>query len=238
MGGLLGFYNSMMDYLHTLTVGTTLFRLLTAMVIGGIIGVDRGMKKRVAGVKTHMIVCMGATLVMMTGEYIRLYSNGTGVGDTARLGAQVVSGIGFLGVGTIVVTGQKHVSGLTTAASLWASGCIGLAIGIGYYSGAWFAAIGIILVFKYGKFIEVYAEAHSNTYEVYMEFENEDKMAEAIRELKDKDISISSVVIIKKKTKTTSVVVQATIEAAKWKTKAAIFRETSQQDGVLSVKEI
>ena len=119
MGGILGACNAISDYLHTLNMGSTLFRLILAMFLGCLIGIDRGMKKRVAGVKTHMIVCMGATLVMMTGDFIHVYSNGAGIGDTARLGAQVVSGIGFLGVGTIIVTGQRHVSGLTTAASLW-----------------------------------------------------------------------------------------------------------------------
>ena len=125
MGGILGACNAISDYLHTLNMGSTLFRLILAMFLGCLIGIDRGMKKRVAGVKTHMIVCMGATLVMMTGDFIHVYSNGAGIGDTARLGAQVVSGIGFLGVGTIIVTGQRHVSGLTTAASLWYRTCCG-----------------------------------------------------------------------------------------------------------------
>ena len=98
MGGILGACNAISDYLHTLNMGSTLFRLILAMFLGCLIGIDRGMKKRVAGVKTHMIVCMGATLVMMTGDFIHVYSNGAGIGDTARLGAQVVSGIGFLGV--------------------------------------------------------------------------------------------------------------------------------------------
>ena len=119
MGGILGACNAISDYLHTLNMGSTLFRLILAMFLGCLIGIDRGMKKRVAGVKKHMIACMGSTLVMMTGDFIHVYSNGAGIGDTARLGAQVVSGIGFLGVGTIIVTGQRHVSGLTTAASLW-----------------------------------------------------------------------------------------------------------------------
>ena len=154
MGGILGACNAISDYLHTLNMGSTLFRLILAMFLGCLIGIDRGMKKRVAGVKTHMIVCMGATLVMMTGDFIHVYSNGAGIGDTARLGAQVVSGIGFLGVGTIIVTGQRHVSGLTTAASLWTSACIGLAVGIGFYSGAIFTTLGLILVFKYAKYIE------------------------------------------------------------------------------------
>ena len=185
MGGILGACNAISDYLHTLNMGSTLFRLILAMFLGCLIGIDRGMKKRVAGVKTHMIVCMGATLVMMTGDFIHVYSNGAGIGDTARLGAQVVSGIGFLGVGTIIVTGQRHVSGLTTAASLWTSACIGLAVGIGFYSGAIFTTLGLILVFKYAKYIEVYVEEHSNTYDVYMEFENEDKMSMVIKKLRD-----------------------------------------------------
>ncbi len=238
MGGILGACNAISDYLHTLNMGSTLFRLILAMFLGCLIGIDRGMKKRVAGVKTHMIVCMGATLVMMTGDFIHVYSNGAGIGDTARLGAQVVSGIGFLGVGTIIVTGQRHVSGLTTAASLWTSACIGLAVGIGFYSGAIFTTLGLILVFKYAKYIEVYVEEHSNTYDVYMEFENEDKMSMAIKKLREEDILISNVVIIKKRSKTQSVVIQATMEAAKWKARHTVFREVRQQEGVISVEEI
>ena len=84
MGGILGAYNAISDYLHTLNMGSTLFRLILAMFLGCLIGIDRGMKKRVAGVKTHMIVCMGATLVMMTGDFIHVYSNGAGIGDTVR----------------------------------------------------------------------------------------------------------------------------------------------------------
>ena len=125
MGGILGACNAISDYLHTLNMGSTLFRLILAMFLGCLIGIDRGMKKRVAGVKTHMIVCMGATLVMMTGDFIHVYSNGAGIGDTARLGAQVVSGIGFLGVGTrdmYPVLRQQPVFGPPRASDLlWGS---------------------------------------------------------------------------------------------------------------------
>ena len=91
MGGILGACNAISDYLHTLNMGSTLFRLILAMFLGCLIGIDRGMKKRVAGVKTHMIVCMGATLVMMTGDFIHVYSNGAGIGEyctTWRTGCQ------------------------------------------------------------------------------------------------------------------------------------------------------
>ncbi len=225
-------------YLHDLNVVTIAFRLLLAMGLSCIIGIDRGMRKRVAGVKTHIIVCLGATLIMMTGEYIHLYSNGVGVGDTARLGAQVISGVGFLGVGTIMVTGQRHeVSGLTTAASLWASAGIGLAVGIGFYSGAIMTAACIMIVFRYFKFIDKYVEQHSSIYEVYMEFENDDRMRAAVRKLNDSDIKVTNI-YTDKNTKSGIVSVHATFEAPRWKPRSAVFREAREQDGAISVEEL
>lgn len=108
-------------------------KTILALLCEGVIGIERGRKKRPAGFRTYMLVCLGATLVMMTNDYIcKIY----GSGDVARMGAQVVNGIGFLGAGTIITTGHNRVKGLTTAAGLWASACIGLAIGSGYYEGA------------------------------------------------------------------------------------------------------
>ncbi|MCD8155547.1 MAG: MgtC/SapB family protein [Clostridiales bacterium] len=238
MGGILGISNKIYTTLHEFNIISIFVRLLLAMFLSGMIGVDRGMRKKVIGVKTYMVLCIGATLVMMTGEYIHLYSNGAGTGDTARLGAQVVSGISFLGAGSIMVQGQRHVSGLTTAASLWSSACIGLAIGIGFYSGAILATVAILVVLRYSHFLDNYIQQHSNTYDVYMEFENEDKMATAIRKLKEIDINVSNVIIVKKKTKTPTVVVQATLEGAHWKAEHTVFREVRQMEGVISVEEI
>ncbi len=104
----------------------TIIKLILAMFIGGVIGFERQSNKRPAGLKTHILVTLGATLVMI------LSTEGFKGGDPARLAAQVVSGVGFLGAGTILVRG-KSVYGLTTAASLWICACIGLAIGIGFY---------------------------------------------------------------------------------------------------------
>lgn len=132
------------EYLHTFSIPVVLIRLLLATVCGGAIGFLRSVKRRGAGFKTHILVCLGATLIMMTGEYIfRHVSNGTG--DMARMAAQVVSGVGFLGAGTIMVTGKNQVKGLTTAAGLWACSGIGLAIGIGFYSGAIICTVIVFL---------------------------------------------------------------------------------------------
>lgn len=114
-----------------------------SLLCGGVIGIERGRKKRPAGFRTYMLVCLGATLVMMTNDYIcKLY----GTGDVARMGAQVVNGIGFLGAGTIITTGHNRVKGLTTAAGLWAAACIGLAIGSGYYEGAVIGTFMIVVI--------------------------------------------------------------------------------------------
>lgn len=236
--GLFGAINRFVLYMRELNFITVAFRLFLAVVLGGLIGVDRGMKRRVAGVKTHTIVCVGATLAMMTGEFIHLYSNGAGVGDTARLGAQVISGVGFLGVGTIIVTGQRHVSGLTTAASLWTCSCIGLAIGSGFYSGAILGTLAILIVLRYFKALDIYVENHSNVYEVYMEFMTEEHMSAAIRNLRKEDIKVSSVMVVKKKTKSQNIVVQASVEAGKWMTRNAIFRALEDQEGLISVEEL
>jgi len=237
-GGIADTYNTISAYLHELNFVSTVFRLVLAMALSTVIGIDRGLKRRVAGVKTHVVVCVGATLVMMTGQFIHLYVNGAGTGDTARLGAQVISGVGFLGVGTIIVTGQKYVSGLTTAASLWATSCIGLALGIGFYSGAILAALCLLIVFRYFKAIDIYVENHSNVFEVYMEFENNEYMSTIIKKLREEHIKVTNVVVIKKKTKTQNVLIQASLEAEPWMTRRALFRTVEGQKGLLSVEEL
>lgn len=120
-----------------------LVRLLLAVLLGGLIGYEREHTNRPAGFRTHILVCAGAALAMATSEYlVRKYS--ISAVDPARLGAQVISGIGFLGAGTIIRDGV-NVRGLTTAASLWAVSCVGIAVGSGFYLGAFMATVFIFL---------------------------------------------------------------------------------------------
>lgn len=134
---------STLEYLRGANLAATAFRLFMAMLFGGIIGLERGRRRRPAGFRTHILVCMGAALAMCISQYIAVTLGQTT--DISRLGAQVINGIGFLGAGTIVVTGRQQVKGLTTAAGLWASACMGLAIGAGYYECAVIACITIFL---------------------------------------------------------------------------------------------
>ena len=135
-------FSEVMNYLREPNLASSMFRLTLATICGGLIGIERIRKRRPAGFRTHTLVCIGAALTMIISQY--LWSRGQTT-DLSRLGAQVINGIGFLGAGTIIVTGRQQVKGLTTAAGLWASACMGLAIGAGFYFGAVVGCILIIL---------------------------------------------------------------------------------------------
>lgn len=132
--------------LRDLNVMSVLLRLLLALIFGGTIGFERGRKQRAAGLRTHMLLCIGAASTMLVSEY--LYAS-YGVGDPARLSAQVISGIGFLGAGTIIITRRNEIKGLTTAATLWATACMGIAVGVGFYvcAGIMYVLLIFVLVF-------------------------------------------------------------------------------------------
>lgn len=134
-----------------ISVYEVILRLVLSSVLAGIIGLERESIKRPAGFRTHILVCLGSTLVMLVGLYtFHTYKAETNL-DITRLGAQVISGIGFLGAGTILKEGST-VKGLTTAASLWAVACIGLAVGIGFYSGAISTTVLVfIILISFGR---------------------------------------------------------------------------------------
>lgn len=117
------------------------FRLIMGVMLGGIIGMERERHRRPAGFRTHILVCVGSVVAMITSIYLSKFYGA----DVSRIPSQVISGIGFLGAGTIIVTGGE-VTGLTTAASLWACSAMGLAIGAGFYEVAILCCLLILLV--------------------------------------------------------------------------------------------
>lgn len=154
------------EYFYDINIISISSRLLMAVLFGGIIGLERGSNRHPAGFRTHILVCVGATLAMMTNQYITEFFDTT---DPARLGAQVITGVGFLGVGTILVTGKNRIKGLTTAAGLWASACLGLALGIGFYSGAVIAAIIIFISLALLPKVETFFYNKSRVLDLYIE---------------------------------------------------------------------
>lgn len=183
--------------LRELTFISIPIRILVAIVLSGIIGLERGLKNRAAGFRTYMLVCIGSCIVMMTNQYIQqLY----GVGDPVRMGAQVVSGIGFLGAGTIIVTSRNQIKGLTTAAGLWASACIGLAIGIGFYEVAGIGAAAIFLVLTVLHSWEDFMRRNAKMLTVFVELQPEVSIAIFLQEARQQELSLSNLQLETEKT--------------------------------------
>lgn len=163
-------------------------RLMLSLLCGGILGVERGRKKRPAGFRTYMLVCMGAALVMITNQYITEVYGGT---DPARMGAQVISGIGFLGAGTIIVTGRNRVKGLTTAAGLWAAACVGLSLGIGFYTGAVVGCVLIFVVMALLQGLDDWVMSSTKVINLYVEFDQMTDVGVFLRFAKEQGFRIS-----------------------------------------------
>lgn len=160
--------NDFLNYMRDLNLLSITFRILMAMAVGGILGIERGRRHRPAGFRTYMLVSVGATLVMLTNQYAFVQFNSS---DVVRMGSQVVSGIGFLGAGTIIITRRNQVKGMTTAAGLWAAGCSGLAIGIGFYEGALLGGLAIFIIMAFMQHLDDYIQTHSKRIDLYIEFE-------------------------------------------------------------------
>ena len=167
--------------LHGLNIWSVSFRVLLSVLLGGFIGLERGHHGRAAGLRTHVLVCLGATVSALVGLYsVSVLGFNS---DPLRVGAQVVSGVGFLGVGTIMIRNRNQVTGLTTAAGLWATACIGLAIGIGFYIVALLAFLAVMVTIC----ILIYLERSSKkeTYVCYLELHEVCDIKEMCLELQE-----------------------------------------------------
>lgn len=176
--------------IREVTYAAIVFRIVMAIVLGGIIGFERGLKNRPAGLRTYMLVCVGACLIMMTNQYIYQVFD---TGDPVRMGAQVVSGIGFLGAGTIVVTKRNQIKGLTTAAGLWAAAAVGLAIGIGFYEGAIMGSGAIFIVLTLMHSWDSRMHRNTKFLEVYLELTAEVNLGAFMREIRELGLEIDSI---------------------------------------------
>lgn len=180
--------------IHSINDTSIILRLVMAIICGGIIGFERGRVGRPAGLRTHILVCLGSALATLTNQYVfETY----GVSDPTRLGAQVISGIGFLGAGTIIVTGRHQVKGLTTAAGLWATACMGLAIGIGFYKAA---VVGCVLIFFSTVVLHRLDNnmlSKSKVLDVYIEIKKTASMSAVLDTIKGSGVSIENIEMVK-----------------------------------------
>ncbi|MBQ7293092.1 MAG: MgtC/SapB family protein [Clostridia bacterium] len=177
-------------------------RLVLAAFCGGLIGIERERKRRAAGFRTHILTAMGAAMTTLVGQYLLTLEASSAenfVADPLRLGAQVISGMGFIGAGAIIVTRRKQVKGLTTAAGLWTTAIIGLAAGAGCYLEVIFSTVFIILAEMLFSKAEYYLMSNPRIVNVYVDFVDKsalykinDRISEQKIEILDAEITKSS----------------------------------------------
>ena len=180
------------DPIRDMTFWAILARLTLAVVCGGLIGAEREIKRRPAGFRTHILICLGSAITTLTSQYLlfqHLFN------DIARLGAQVISGIGFVGAGTIIVTRDKRVKGLTTAAGLWAAAIIGLVCGAGYVECAIFATAVVLLVEVVLVRLEIRLTSKSTDLTLYIEYAHAVCMESVLALLRERSIRIDNLEI-------------------------------------------
>ena len=175
--------------LREVTYLAVALRVFMAVLIGGILGMERGMKNRPAGLRTYMLVCVGACVVMLTNQYIYQVF---GSGDPVRMGAQVVSGIGFLGAGTIIVTRRNQIKGLTTAAGLWSAAGVGLALGVGFYEAAVVGSFAVLFVMTLLQKMDNKLHRRSRQLEAYIELSTI-SLGDFLRTMREADLEVSDV---------------------------------------------
>lgn len=186
---------SIFDGLRDVTLLSVTIRLLLAMICGGIIGIEREFKRRPAGFRTHILICLGAAMATLTSQYLYLclgqYT------DMARLGAQVVAGIGFIGAGTIIVTRRQRVKGLTTAAGLWAAAIIGLTLGGGFYEGGLFATALILVAELFFSRLEYWMLKNAPEVNLYVEHTDKACIEALLRLFREADMKMLNMGIIR-----------------------------------------
>ena len=185
---------TLFDGLRDVTIASVALRMVLAVVCGGIIGIEREYKRRPAGFRTHILICLGAAMTTLTSQYLYLVLGQ--YTDMARLGAQVVAGIGFIGAGTIIVTRRQRVKGLTTAAGLWAAAIIGLALGGGFYEGGLFATLLILIAELFFSRVEYRMLKNAPEVNLYVEYSDNKTMDILLQEFREHGLKILNMGII------------------------------------------
>lgn len=219
--------------LSELNIVSITTRILLALVLGGLLGIERQQKQRPAGFRTYIIVCLGATLASIT----NIYMFNTFGSDPARIPAQVISGIGFLGAGTILVTRNSHVKGLTTAAGLWCVATIGIAVGCGFYTGTIICTIAIVFSLSFLTYFDRKLSSNSKYMAFYTEFSDSIYLRELILYSKKQNISLHDLEIFKV-TDSQNIMATFTIRMADKAYRNEIFQNISNLPGIIFIEEV
>ncbi len=211
-------------------------RLVMAVICGGIIGIERERKRRPAGFRTHILICLGAAMATLTSQYL-VFELGQST-DMARLGAQVIAGIGFIGAGTIIITKRRQVKGLTTAAGLWAAAIVGLCCGAGYVEGAVVTTVVVILAELVFAQFEYFIVSNARTFNLYVEYNDSDDLGNIIDTIKRKGGYIVDMEITKNAADGRNPCVIFSLNAPRKISHQDLMAIISRLDGVVSVEEL
>ena len=218
-------------WLSDLSFGSILVRMLLAVLVGLLLGIDRRDKNKGAGVRTHAMVCMGSAMTMIISQYIIIRFPEM-QGDVFRLGAAVISGIGFLGAGTIIVGDRNKVHGLTTAAGLWTCACIGLAAGAGFIEGTLVAMLMAYLVLHNLSILDYKLRKHARSFDLYIEYLDVDSMHEFVRTLDERGVKYTDLVSQENPIPGEGPTCTINIELASYTDKKAFLKELKDYDGI------
>lgn len=194
------------EYLRQLNFASMALRIVLAVIVGGLLGLERERKSSPAGFRTYMLVAIGSTMTIMLSQYLDIMlstkwlAQAQAVGathDVSRFGAQVINGVGFLGAGTIILTGRKRVKGLTTAAGLWASACLGLAIGAGFYECVGICVVLILICMYAFPALESRMILRSRYMNILAELEGFDHFGSVLATLRELGVTVYDVDLTK-----------------------------------------
>ena len=233
--------------LRELNMLSMMLRVILAMFVGGIVGFEREKKGRPAGFRTYMLVALGATLTVILSQYLDLMLNTRWVlkaqdigikTDLSRFGAQVINGVGFLGAGTIIVTGRQEVKGLTTAAGLWASACMGIAIGAGFYECMIIGTLLIVICMKLLHLIENVSARYARNMSIYVSMDSMENLGGVVGYMKYSDIRLYDVEIDKANEHLNHVNALFSIHLPKRLQHTEVLAKIATLDGIIAIEEV
>ncbi len=228
---------TILDGLRDVTTASVTVRMLLAVLCGGIIGVEREFKRRPAGFRTHILVCLGAAMTTLTSQYLSVIMHY--YLDITRLGEGVVAGISFIGAGTIIVTRRQRVKGLTTAAGLWVAAIVGLAIGAGFYEGGIATTILILIAEMLFSRMEYRILDHAPEINLYMEYVDKNSLEAVLGFYRQLNVKVLNMEITRSAgNEIHNACAIFTLRLNKKYTVDQVVRGISAQEGVLSIEEL
>ena len=224
-----------LDFLRGMGLSGVVFRVALALLCGGVIGIERAEKRRPAGFRTHILICLGAAIAAMTS--VHLFVTMHYYLDVARMGAGVVSGIGFIGAGTIMVTRRRRVKGLTTAAGLWVVALVGLCCGFGFYEGAVYTTILVLVAEVFFSKLEYRLLRSNREIGVYVEYTKPSCLEEVVDRCHMLGVKIVDLEINRKNDETGASCAVLALSSRQGAGREEIFQALTSVDDVLAVVE-